>query len=144
MTPAANATICVDASVAVSLLMVQDHPVQAIWHAWVKAKRELICPALLPFEVVNAIHQYQRHGRISSLTALQLVGTLNLLPLAVKTPAQLHERAIHLAVAQGAAATYDAHYVALAALYGAELWTCDRRLATRFAPAYPAIHVIEA
>lgn len=143
MTQAANSTICVDASVAVSLLVTPNHPVQALWHTWVNSQVELICPALLPFEVVNAIHQYQRHGRITSLTALQLVGTLSLLPLNVRTPAQLYERAMQLATTYGASATYAAHYVALASLYGAELWTCDRRLATRFVPAYSAIHVIE-
>lgn len=136
-----NSPICVDANLVVALLVQSDSPVQRYWHEWIKDQRTLICPTLLPFEVVNALHQYWRHNHLSADIVQDLIKVLHSLPVHVQTHPQLHERAAVLARQAGLAATYDAHYVALAQLFGGELWTLDTRLQRCFAELTPIVHL---
>lgn len=136
-----NSPICVDASLVVTLLVQSDSPVQMHWQEWVKDQQTLICPALLPFEVVNALHQYWRHNYLSADIVQDLLKVFHSLPIHVQTHPQLHERAALLSRQANVAATYDAHYVALAQLCGGELWTLDTRLHRCFAALTPIVYL---
>jgi predicted nucleic acid-binding protein len=138
-----NSPICVDASFVVALLVQSDSPVQRYWQDWIDDGRTLICPALMPFEVVNALHQYWRHDHLSAELVQDLVRIFHRLPIRVQTHPQLHERAASLARQARLAATYDAHYVALAQLFGGELWTLDARLQRCFAEITPIVRLAE-
>jgi predicted nucleic acid-binding protein len=61
----------------------------------------------------------------------------------VQTHPELSTRAATLARQLKLGATYDAHYVALAQLYGADFWTLDTRLHRRFAEITPLVHIVE-
>jgi predicted nucleic acid-binding protein len=138
-----NSPVCVDANLVVALLVQSDSPVQRYWQEWIKDQRTLISPALMPFEVVNALHQYWRHNQLPADIVQDLIKVFHSLPLHVQTHPQLHERAASLAREARLAATYDAHYVALAQLFDGELWTLDARLQRRFAEIVSLVHLAE-
>ena len=136
-----NSPICVDASLVVALLVQSDSLVQRYWQGWISDARTLICPALMVYETVNALHQYWRHNRLSAEIVQDLINVLPSLPIHVQTHPQLHERAASLARQARLPATYDAHYVALAQLFGGELWTLDARLQRGFGEITPIVHL---
>jgi predicted nucleic acid-binding protein len=136
-----NSPICVDANLVVALLVHSDSPVQRYWQDWSNDGRTLICPALMPFEVVNALHQYWRHNYLPAELVQELIKVFHSLPIQVQTHPQLYERAASLARLANLAATYDAHYVALAQLSDGELWTLDARLQRYFADISPIVHL---
>jgi predicted nucleic acid-binding protein len=136
-----NSPICVDASLVVTLLVQSHSPVQRYWQDWINDGRTLICPALMPYETVNALHQYWRHNHLPAEIVQDLIKVFLSLPIQVQTHPQLHEQAASLARQARLAATYDAHYVALAQLFGGELWTLDARLQRCFADTTPIVHL---
>ena len=137
-----NLPICVDANLVVILLTEEESSVHAYWQRWIDEQRTIICPALLTFEVTNALHQQWRHNLLTSATVEQLINILNKLPMQVQTHPQLHLRAALLARQLQLGASYDAHYVALAQLFGAELWTLDARLYRRFSGITSLVHLV--
>jgi predicted nucleic acid-binding protein len=136
-----NSPICVDASFVVTLLLNDESPVHMYWQTWLQEQRTVLCPGLLAFEVVNALHQQWRHMYLSAATTQHLINVLNKLPIQVQSHPELHLRATALAETLKLGATYDAHYVALAQLYDGELWTCDARLQRRFAETTYMVHL---
>jgi predicted nucleic acid-binding protein len=137
-----NSPICVDANVVVALLVEEDSPVRTHWQRWTDEQRAIICPALLPFEVTNVLHQQWRHNLIRAATVEQSLLVLNRLPIQIQTHPELHTRAAMLAQQLKLGAAYDAHYVALAQLFGAELWTLDARLHRRFAEITSVVRLV--
>jgi predicted nucleic acid-binding protein len=137
-----NSAICVDANVVVALLTEEDSPVHLRWRQWIDEQRAIFCPAILAFEITNALHQQWRHNLLSGATVAQLLSVLGDLPIQVQTHPELHTRAAQLAQQLKLGAAYDAHYVALAQLMGAELWTLDARLHRRFAEITPVVHLL--
>jgi len=137
-----NLPICVDASFVVVLLMKKNVSVQSHWHEWLDEGRTIISPALMRFEVVNSLHQYWRHKQLPSDVMQEFVNVLYDLPISLQTHPELHTRAAMLAQQLNLGATYDAHYVALAQLFGAELWTLDARLHRRFSEVTSLVHLI--
>lgn len=136
-----NSPICVDANLVVALLAEEESPVRAHWQRWMDEQRTIICPALLQFEVTNVLHQQWRHNLIRAATVEQATLVLNSLPIQIQTHPELHTRAAMLARQLKLGAAYDAHYVALAQLFGAELWTLDARLHRRFAEITSVVHL---
>lgn len=92
------------------------------------SKRELIAPALLWSEATSVVHELKWRGRISSALATAALDKLLGVPVQRRQPARLHREAWHLAERFGWAKTYDAEYVALAALTKCRLLTTDARL----------------
>ena len=137
-----NSPICVDANFVVVLLMKSNSSVLAYWQKWLNEQRTIICPALMPFEVVNSLHQYWRHGLLPAEIVLDSINVFYDLPISVQTHPELHTRAAMLAQQLNLGAAYDAHYVALAQLFGAELWTLDARLHRRFSAITPVVHLV--
>lgn len=137
-----NLPVCVDASLVAALLLQNNHRVQSYWRNWREEQRTMICPALLRFEVVNVLHQYWRHDQLSTGIVQELISILYNLPIQIQSPPELHVRAVLLAQRLQLGATYDAHYVALAQLFGAELWTLDARMQRRFAETTPVVHLV--
>jgi predicted nucleic acid-binding protein len=88
----------------------------------------LCAPALLPYEVTNAVHRYERAGYLTAPTVDRALEALQALPIHLVEDPALHREALALARRHALAATYDAHYLALAERLGCELWTADRRL----------------
>lgn len=134
---------CVDASLVVRVLAAPRYPsVQRAWDRLVGAGYDLIAPTLFPYEVANALHQQQRQAMISPERAADGLRRVLCLPIELYGDALLHSRALQLAHEHDLAATYDAHYVALAERFRVPLWTCDRRLAEEIRGGLPEVHLV--
>lgn len=135
--------LCVDANLVIRL--VTDPAAEAVqrrWEQWDAERRQLAAPALLYYEVTNALYRYQRLGFIGSSAVQQALEAALALPLRVYTEVDLHWRALELAGRFSLPAAYDAHYLALAEWLGAEFWTSDGRLARTVQAALPWVHVV--
>jgi predicted nucleic acid-binding protein len=122
--------ICVDASVAAKWLFPEGYSAQAL--ALVEdaaaAKERIIAPALLPIEIANIIRQRMRQGTLNLDQAQDGLNRFFSFRVSTTSPRLLHRRTLIVAEQYNIPAAYDAHYVALAELAGAILWTNDERL----------------
>ena len=137
--------VCVDASFVLRMFLGPDD-VEAWgrWDAWLVEGRIIHAPQLLAYEVTNAIYRYHRAGYLGLATAALAVDAALGLPITRESPVALHGAALRLAADLKLPATYDAHYVALANLLDAELWTADARLAREVGESGPVIRVLGA
>jgi predicted nucleic acid-binding protein len=142
MPSSSTPVVCVDASLVVKLVIdAEDRQLRSLWRQWRDEGRQATAPALLFFEVSNALHRLARHryfGRAAASAALQAALGL---PLQLFVDPTLHHQAIRIAQHFGLPACYDAHYLALAERLGAELWTCDHKLARVVAQELPWVQV---
>ena len=138
-----NSWLCVDANLVVRLVAdPEDAVVWRLWEQWDAEERQLAAPALLYYEVTNALYRYQKLGWMtSSSMRLALKAALSL-PLILHGDADLHLRALNMAERFALPAAYDAHYLAVAESLGAEFWTADRRLAQAVQTAFPWVHAV--
>lgn len=122
--------ICADSSVAAKWFFAEEHAAQAsaLLHDALGAAEPLVAPLLLPSEVANVIRQRMRQGELDRAAARAVLARFLAIPISLQAPPTLYDRALVLADEYNLPAVYDAHYVALAELLGATLWTADQRL----------------
>jgi len=122
--------ICPDSSVAAKWLFAEEHSAQAsaLLRTALTAAEPIIAPPLLSSEVTNLIRQRMRQGELERAAARAVLARFLAIPISFQTPEMLYDRALVLADELNLPAVYAAHYVALAELLGATLWTADRRL----------------
>jgi predicted nucleic acid-binding protein len=122
--------ICPDSSVAAKWFFAEEHAAQAsaLLRTALDGEEPLIAPPLLPSEVANVIRQRLRQGELDRTAARGVLARFLAIPIALQAPETLYDRALVLADEYNLPAAYDAHYVALAELLGATLWTADQRL----------------
>ncbi len=125
-----NSLVCVDASIIVDLLthLGDDPHLQALWEEWLERGVQLVAPHLLPYEVTNVLYKKARRGEMSYEAALDTLQTLVGLPIALHSNPILHSQALQIAQELSLGATYDPHYLALAAQLGCEFWTRNGKL----------------
>jgi predicted nucleic acid-binding protein len=141
MPSSSTPVVCVDASFIVQLVTdVGDRQLRAVWRRWQEEGREAVAPALVFFEVTNALYRLGRHGFFGPAAVTAALQAALALPLQLHVDPTLHHQAIKLARQLGLPACYDAHYLALAERLGAELWTCDHKLARAVAQQLPWVH----
>jgi predicted nucleic acid-binding protein len=127
-----KSAIVVDTSIV--LKWVLDEPdsatALALLTRWVNEGTVIQAPALLTYEVANALYQRVRKGEITAEKARQALEDVLLpeLELNFLEYTELSKRAITLALQHSLPATYDAHYLALAEYKQCEYWTADTRL----------------
>jgi predicted nucleic acid-binding protein len=139
-----NSWICVDANLVIRLVAdPNDSVVHQLWEQWEIDGRHLIAPALLHYEVTNALYRYQKQGFMSVSSAQSALEAALTLPLQIHSESDFHRNALDLATRFLLPAAYDAHYLVLAERYGAELWTSDRRLAQAVQSALSWVHLVE-
>ena len=138
--------ICVDASLVVRLLQgsAGGASVAGVWRSWLAEGRPLVAPALLFYEVTNALRRYVVAGEMTGDGAAQALGLAMALPVQLHEDADLHQRALEMAARFGLPAAYDAHYLALAEQLGAEFWTADRRLGHAIGSAVSWVRLVES
>jgi len=140
-----SSPICLDASFVVRLLVSTETARRAdtLWRSWQQEQRQLVAPTILYYELSNALFRYYLSGAFSLEEALRLLDVAIKSGISVYGDATLHRRAIELADSLLLPATYDAHYLALAERFGAELWTADRRLVQAVQGRVPWVHLLE-
>lgn len=125
-------TICIDAGPVIHLVAFpEDEIVKQSWEKWELQDLSIIAPTLLYYEVTNVLFRYQRYGVLSKHTANSALSAALALPIQLFEDPELHIRAIEIADEYNLNAAYDAHYLALAERYEAELWTTDEKFFRR-------------
>ena len=136
--------IVVDASVAAKWILAEVHSdkAEALYDACVQRGDPIVAPTLLPFEIANILRQRMTRAGMSLVRAEQLLAQFLQFPVALSSPPGLHERALALAESHGMPATYDAHYLALAAHHCCTLWTDDQRSLRLVGNSLPFVEAI--
>ena len=122
-------TRVVDASVVVEAIL--GIGPRADWAAAQLADAHLAAPHLMPVEAANALRRVQARGLIGADVANLAHAELLALPVDLYPYEAIAERAWQI---RTTVASYDACYVALAELIGADLLTLDTRLARAHGP----------
>jgi predicted nucleic acid-binding protein len=135
--------ICVDASIVLRLLVSRDpaSPAANLWLEWTDQDVELLAPALLHYEVCNALRRYVVMKELLPEEGRQLLQAALDLGIHLKGGEALHLRALVLAEQFRLPAAYDAHYLAVAE-HAAEFWTADRKLAHALGRNWPRLHLL--
>ncbi len=138
-------TAVLDANLLVALVTRDPRRpvVAAQFEAWDEAEEPLHAPALIRYEVANAL---------TGLLAAQLIVDADLdeaWGAVAGLPITLHQLAdgphvIRLATRLGRRSAYDAAYIALAIALGAELWTLDGPLARNAGGAGLPVRLLSA
>lgn len=124
--------VVVDTSIAIKWVIDESdsETAEKILEEWNDREALILAPALLAYEITNALYQRIRRSEISlerckeALRGFALVG----IEFDFSQDFSLSTRATELAILYNLPATYDAHYLALAEREQCELWTADRRL----------------
>lgn len=136
--------ICVDASVVIRLVVDgTEGPAAALWDKWLSEREELAAPALLGYEVTNALHRYRVAGHMKALQCAAALEAALGLGVVLHDGPDLHRRALALAARLQRPSTYDTHYLAVAEKLGAPFWTADRRLYNAVRETLNWIHMLE-
>jgi len=124
--------VVVDTSIAIKwVLQESDSEIaETMLIEWSSNGVVILAPALLTYEVANALYKKARKGDFTFETAKEALTKVLLSGVALNfsQDSNLGRRAIELARQFGLTATYDAHYLALAEREGCELWTADTRM----------------
>jgi len=136
--------VCLDASLVVQFILNagRESPLLSLWEAWHQPGRVLVAPTLLYYEVSNALHRYVLHGDLSPEQATEAMEVALEIDLSLYGDADLHRRAMGIALQFALPAAYNAHYLALAERLGAELWTADQRLHQAVKDTLTWVHVV--
>ncbi|SFM99392.1 type II toxin-antitoxin system VapC family toxin [Thermodesulforhabdus norvegica] len=140
-----NSPVCLDASFVLRLLQSGTPNATAVqlWREWQETGRLLIAPALVYYEITNAVYRYAVHGELSPQEASELLDMALNLDIELYGDGDLHKQALEIARRFSLSAAYDAHYLALAERLGAEFWTADRRLVRAVQDALPWVNLLE-
>lgn len=120
---------CLDSNVLVRSVEEQPRPeIKELWREWMRDRVVLHAPTLLRYEATNAIHRMWRAGQLGSVAASRAMASAMKRPIVLHQDDELHLKALNMAATYDLPAAHDAHYLALAARLGVELWTTDARL----------------
>lgn len=137
--------VCVDANVVLRLVTGGDgaEQIARLWADWREAGLQIAAPGLLAYEVTNALWRYAHVGELEPDEAAMALDTALGLGVVLHNDSALHRRALELARRHGLPATYDAHYLALAEMLDAGLWTTDARLASKLGSGDDRLRLIQ-
>ncbi|HET9660020.1 MAG TPA: type II toxin-antitoxin system VapC family toxin [Thermomicrobiales bacterium] len=113
-----------------------------LWERCIANRVEIIAPALLRYEVTNALFRSAAAGLVSETEATSIIRSMNQLPIKYFDGVSLNVSAFEIARALNLKAAYDAHYLALSLREGAEFFTVDKRLVVTSQPSYPFVHYV--
>jgi predicted nucleic acid-binding protein len=120
---------CLDSNVLVRSVEPKPRPeISRLWREWLRDEVMLHAPALMRYEVVNALYKFRKAGQLSSDDASRALKVALGRPIVLHEDEKLHMRALELAAEHKLPAAYDAQYLALAERLGVELWTTDAKL----------------
>lgn len=125
-------TVVIDTSLALKWITQEEDSeiAQVLLDKWISEKKVLLAPALLLYEVTNALYRKALKGIISLDDAKQGVQAILEIEMQFDYPehAELCWKSIEIAKRFNLPAAYDAQYLALAENEDCELWTADTRL----------------
>lgn len=114
-----------------------------LWRQWESTNARILAPALITFEVTNALWQIEKAAAATAADTEELLQRFLDLPIELVMLPHLHQRALSIARSLRFGATNDAHFLALAEAAGCEAWTSDRRLVNGVKSRFPWVKVVE-
>lgn len=117
---------------------------------WTQHGTLVAAPALLAYEVANAIHQKVRAGVIPPAAAEATLATFHAIGIAFRLPADpalaaaLSARALEIARGYNLGAAYDTQFLALAEHEDCEYWTADRHFWETVSAQHPRVRWLGA
>jgi predicted nucleic acid-binding protein len=124
--------VCIDASLAAKLVLTEElsDSASTLWSHWEEADVEIIAPALITWEVRNALRVAAARGRIERASVPELYHALRDLPITLIPHYEMPQVAWEQFVigCDLTVSTYDATYLATAQVTSCQLWTADDRL----------------
>ncbi len=138
-------TVCLDASVALKLLVVEEDSERArdLWRSWATRGVRVVAPGLFVFECVSALRRMVVRSDLAAEPARLAVGQLLRMPVSLQAPEGLVERAWMLATRLDRPAAYDCFYLGLSDLLRIPCWTADRRLFNAVSRRLPWLHHLD-
>ena len=97
----------------------------------------MVAPGLFVFECVSALRRMVVRRDLDERSARGSLDLLLAMPVSLRAPEGLAERAWHLATDLDRPAAYDGFYLGVAELLGVECWTADQRLWNAVHPRKP-------
>lgn len=145
-TTAAPVKIVVDASFALALYIPEERTdeVLSLYASWTERRNELLAPDLWTYEIMSVAYRCVFDNRLTVEEARETIERILALPIDRVRPAGLHQRALRLAcdLHLGRAYAYDAHYLAVAEMENADLWTLDKKLYNAVHARLPWVHLV--
>ncbi len=122
--------VVVDASLAAMWVLPEPFSPLALALAadWAHTGVQAMAPCLMPAEVASAIYKRVRRGELGIEHAQAALDVVLGFGIRLEQEPEIHRRALGLAHQLNRPTPHDAHYLALAELWGCELWTGDERL----------------
>lgn len=135
--------LCVDASLIIRILTSNEPEsvYERLWNQWQQSNTIIVAPTLIMYEVSNGLYRYSRAGEITPDEAEQLLERALHLGIQFIGDAELHRQAFKIAQRYNLPATYDAHYLALAARLTINFWTSERRSFNAVGSSLPFINL---
>lgn len=137
-----SSMLCLDASIIVGLATGDiSGELREEARGWFLNGTRFIAPNLMGYEFANAMYKSVKRGADPGVVATAFEAMRNL-RIDLVDCSDFHEEAIAIARKYVLRASYDAHYVALAARREVELVTSDRELAKALEQDYPFVRYI--
>lgn len=137
-------TVVVDASVALKWVLPEPDTAVAValLNQWLTGRVRIVAPSWFAGEVANILYRRARRGTFTMPDAHEaLTGVLDVVERLPESATEAH-RAIDIADATARSATYDALYLSLAMVLGAEYWTADEIFYNATRNTYPLVRWI--
>ena len=101
---------------------------------------EVVAPGLFVFECVSALRRMVVRKDLEEERTRSAMGLLGTMPVSLRAPQGLVERAWAIATELDRPTAYDSFYLGVAELSGIECWTADRRLFNAAHEKKPWLH----
>ena len=137
--------VCIDASVALKLLVVEEDSDRArwLWRSWARESTRPVAPALLLFECVSALRTLVARRTVHERVASAAVKQLQRMPITFPAPEGLVERTWEMAGRFKRPQAYDCFYLAIAQLLGVPFWSADQWLYNAVRRELSWVHILE-
>lgn len=138
--------VVIDASFALALALEESASmeVRRLVDEWVTRGEELYAPSLMGYELAGVLRSKVHRHLVLEADARAALDLLLALPISLLQTADLHVLAFEIAGELGLSTSYDAHYLALAEVLQADLWTLDERFADRARARYPSVRTVQS
>lgn len=125
-----NSRVCVDANLALKLVLGEDDSPRtlALWRRWVEHEVAIVAPPLLAYEVTSVLRVKVQRGLLSTVHGDEAFALIHAQGIEYHAPPDLHRLAWEFAKRFARPNAYDAHYLALAEILDCPFWTADERL----------------
>ncbi len=145
-TEAVESKICVDASLALKLVL-SEHDSEAAqeeWQNWIGTGVEIVAPDLFMYETASVLRNRVHRKEITQSEADEALQILATLEITYYQPAGMQQAAWELARRLNRPTVYDAFYLALAQEERCPFWTGDKRLYNSVKSQLNWVHVLGA